>query len=76
MARLKEIPLEIMQSGPIESTCVDYWFSDSLGNKINKLLPDGWKFVSHSICERDSFGPVTSLLIVKDSNNEKYEVLI
>lgn len=58
-----EIPQLVWDNG-IESICVENWYNDNLRNLVNAKLPCGWRFLSHEICERDSFGPVTSYLVL------------
>jgi hypothetical protein len=58
----------------IESLCVTYWFNPrELKRRINERLPEGWSFVNHCISERDSFGPVTSLLILRGNDGQLYQ---
>jgi len=58
-----DIPQQIWDCG-IEPICVEHWGEDTLKQRINKVLPSGWRFLSHDICEKDSFGPVTSYLVL------------
>ncbi len=75
MAHRNYIPDEIWSRG-IESICVENWHRSDLRTLINAKLPSGWRFLSHTIKERDSFGPVTSLLALIDGTGTTYEGLI
>lgn len=69
------IPMYVWDRG-IESICVDNWYRDDLRQLVNAKLPSGWRFLSHVICEKDSFGPVTSLLRVISPTGTTHEDLI
>lgn len=75
MAHRGYIPDEVWARG-IESICVENWANPKLRELVNAKLPAGWRFLSHTIKERDSFGPVTSLLVLIDGTGTTYEQLI
>ena len=54
--------------------CVDE--SYNTGMFIKHINLNGWTFVSHEICERDSFGPVTSLLTMRNPGGQLEDYLI
>ena len=75
---MNEIPNEFWSLG-LESMCVNNATGRqpyNLQESINAVLPVGWLFVHHTIKERDSFGPVTSVLALIGPDGLIYKSLI